>query len=989
MENDVMNEEQGKELREELTLPIIILVVLFFVWFLCLYQHESWLVVFKHLWFWLMNPVVYYTPIQVKGVLVASIATIQIIVLGTVASHALLVGKGDKLIKRISSIGLGFGFTGLVTILLAVFGMLYKTPLNAIILLLIIVLVLRGSLRKESKHSLQSVGIFFRDAFSIWIFRKPTSVKSCVHAWLPLVFPISLIFFLIYYQALFAPIIHWDATVYHAVTPSIMYLHHGIPLIAGTSHGLEISLNYPPLFYALGAYYYTQVGGVEELYLKAISPTMALLTILAVFRIGKMIGGVTCGKISSLLLSVTPLFILYSMYVTNYMTLVFFITTSILFMLLAFTKNGSEYWMACGVFYGFSLLSNYQALFLLPLFLGVLFYLFLKGKIDYLSSLKCFMPTLVIAGIWYLRNMILLENPIFPFFYTLLGGKYVDPTMRNIVMESIWECSVLSYFNKYNPSTVECLGTFIFDFQHFPAFSLLTLISIILALCQSPHIRNWVLLIWALLPCLTPLSGVQWIFPRAFLITIPPFALFTALPISEALNLLGHRALFHKSLLATLRRYWKEYLAKFFIGITLLMILLFPGLTIAITGKATYDAPFVEPPSDPLFYIKNLGTIPKWYHGVDVKVWEFLNSHLRDGERVATFESKLYYIKGGDYDYFFPLDGWRARELYKIRDPMEILQFLEKNNVRYIFDSPWTRGALWDLLPLKSFLGSPWFPKIFDPTPTTLMGDEGGTIYKVGPVPTSLTDSSLTLISINQQGWMSHEIGNKTYMSIIADKYAPLLSDAPRIYVATPSLTLVKITYLDEGTGQLSIHLYNPHTRTWIHDYATIMKRDTNKWKTYEFLAPICERGFVEFGLHAYYENFTTSKIEAVPLQLPGKVSIYSLEWEITNMTTPPTLMVYLPILGGGEKFTVQTDSYGKNISVEIFEGYIQPREVDKWWERHKMVARAPTLPTFNQEDPVLTWEAKAGIYTLVITSWDEYEPDTKIDFSIAIGGGR
>lgn len=85
---------------------------------------------------------------------------------------------------------------------------------------------------------------------------------------------------------------------------------------------------------------------------------------------------------------------------------------------------------------------------------------------------------------------------------------------------------------------------------------------------------------------------------------------------------------------------------------------------------------------------------------------------------------------------------------------------------------------------------------------------------------------------------------------------------------------------------------------------------------------------------------------------------------------------------------TVQTDSHGKNISAEVFEGVIQPSETTEWWERRKMVARFPEFPTWREE-PEPSWEAKPGLYTLVIVLWDEYEPDTKIDFSIAIGGGR
>jgi hypothetical protein len=363
MEKTVSIDEEKKRATERLIFPLTVLAALFLAWFVCLYQHKSWLIVFEQLGTWLINPEIHYTSMQVSGVANAFFATIEIVVLGTIISHLLLANEEDKFIKRICAIGLGFGFTGFITILLAEFQVLYEAPLNVVILFSIVGFILVGSFYKKREHEFQS---FLRNSFSIWKLKRPTNIKN----YLAVLLPIGFILFLSYYNALLAPIIHWDATTYHAVLPSVMYNYHTIPLIAGTSEGLEMGANYPPLYYALGAYYYTQVGGVEEFYLKAISPTMSLLTILVVFKIGKLINGETFGKISALLLSATPLFILYSMYVTSYMVYVFLVATSILFMLLALKNAQPKYWVVCGIFYGFSLLSNYQAVLLSPFFFG-------------------------------------------------------------------------------------------------------------------------------------------------------------------------------------------------------------------------------------------------------------------------------------------------------------------------------------------------------------------------------------------------------------------------------------------------------------------------------------------------------------------------------------------------------------------------------------------------------------------------------------------
>ena len=100
--------------------------------------------------------------------------------------------------------------------------------------------------------------------------------------------------------------------------------------------------------------------------------------------------------------------------------------------------------------------------------------------------------------------------------------------------------------------------------------------------------------------------------------------------------------------------------------------------------------------------------------------------------------------------------------------------------------------------------------------------------------------------------------------------------------------------------------------------------------------------------------------------------------------------MVYLPLLADNETVMVQTDSFGKEISVEIFEGVIQPWETTEWWEHHESVARSPSLPTYGQANPSLVWKTtKSGLYTLVIALREGYVQDAKVDLQISIGGTR
>ncbi|MEM2466415.1 MAG: hypothetical protein QXZ47_03865, partial [Candidatus Bathyarchaeia archaeon] len=270
--------------------------------------------------------------------------------------------------------------------------------------------------------------------------------------------------------------------------------------------------------------------------------------------------------------------------------------------------------------------------------------------------------------------------------------------------------------------------------------------------------------------------------------------------------------------------------------------------------------------------------------------------------------------------------------------------------------------------------GSPYFPLILDRA-----GNPN--IYNVGPIETPLIANSSVLVSISQEGWSPlHIVNGRLVQTVIADK------PGARLYVEALNLTLIKITYFDAGKGNLSIDLFNPYSRVWIRNYIFIQKRDTNEWKTYEFLAPVCEKGFVEFNLYAS-ENFTVCSIEATRFDTRGKSSFYALKKEFSDSTFPPSLMVYLPILRSGQNVTIRTDSYGKRMRVEIFEGVIQPLEKE-WWldlkKSHRLVANSS-----KRQNPSLCWKAtKSGLYTVVITLYGEPDPlDVQIDLQVAIEG--
>lgn len=985
MESNHKSEIRRKSIKEELMVPLVIFAFLSCAWFVYLYENRAWTIAFEQVMSWIGNPTIIYTPIQIEGFPLAFLATIEVIILGVISSQLLLPHEKSLAVKFISVLGLGFGLTGVLTVCLGILGNLYRLPLNVAILLLCIGF-LSVILYKQRGKKKPSVKKFLTDIFSLKKIVRLSALRFYSLAYVA----IGIILFFCFYHALLTIIAHWDATVYHAVMAVMMYDNNSIPLISGPSIGIQMSANFPPLFSALGSYYYIQIGAIEDIFLRAIPPIMGVLTVIATYKIGEILAGKKYGLISALFLAMTPLFFRYSFYATSYSTLTFFCTVSILFLLLAIRERGMRYWIVCGLFYGFAVLTAYIALYLAPFFVVALIFYFVKRKSNFYVKLKnasvFVLLALLIGGVWYLRNWALLGNPIYPNAYGLLGGINIDP----LIMETTFGALKWSGTNAFFGSETTTLGR-IFMFlvyrTHFPAISLFTILG--LALLPYQNKKHWLLSVWPLTASMLVLSGLTWAFPRHIILALPGFALLSALPILKAFEKCEEYDKNNKresgNTVTRIRKCLPSLHASDIIRIGFALLLftafLFPSLTFSFVGKVAMDNQHDPPPDDCIWLFKNPNG-EKWavitYIVPEGIAWKWLDEHLNEGERVAAIENRIYQVKNSSNDYFFYLDGWEARQLYSITDPAIMLQFLQTKNVKYILDVAWTHThGHFDILPMTQFLGSPYFPKIVD-----CKGNPD--IYNVGPIESPITTNSSTIVSINQEGWSKPQLVDGAYaQSIIAGNVSA------RLFVATPNLTSVRITYHDVGTDSLSINLPNPYSGDWIYGYATIKKEDTGKWKTFEFLAPLIEEGFVELALHAYTEDFIISRIEAAPFQSTGRVTLSSLENETANATVPPTLMVYLPMLRNNATVMLKTNSFGKKICLEVFEGVIQPWETTEWWRRHELAIRSPNSTISGQVDPSLVWNAgESGLYTLIIVPREKDWEITRVDLQVSIGFG-
>jgi hypothetical protein len=920
------------------------------------------------------------------------LATIEVLLLGFASSYLLLHNEKDSSIRLISVIGLGFGFTGFITIILGILQNLFPLPLNGAILLISLTFLLIVFLRKKIKERLTLKEIF-TPHFSLKITRLPNW-----KFWLPICVAIGVIFFFCFYHALLSVIMHWDAVVYHAAMANIMFKENAIPIIAGPSIGIQMSANFPPLFSALGAYYYIQIGTIEDFFLRAIPPIMGLLTIFATYKLGEVIGGKKFGLISALILALTPLFFRYSIYATSYAILTFFCTVSILFLLLAITRGDSKYWISSGVFYGFALLTSYITLYLAPfLLLALLVYLLhkkrslqiIKNTILIKRILLILVPALIIGGVWYLRNLLLVGNPVYPNAYTVLGGINIDPLIMETTINGIKQSAFNSYFGEPGVPLFDQIMIFLTFRTSFPAISFFTIIGLVVL----PTVRNkklWLIAIWPVSLSFLTMSGITWGFPHHMVFAMPGFAFISALPIMKVLEMTKRYEISYPTdTLRQINKHLPSIRKSDIIRLGLVIILfasfLFPSLTLSMGGKIYAENRNDKVPDDYLWFLENpngnvwIALNQSYPEAIG---WQWLNEHLNEGEKVATVENRIYYIKNCSNEYFFYLDGWEARELYNITDPNEMVAFLRNQNVSYILDVDWARlHGHFDVLPMANYLGppSPYFPTIFDPS-------TNHRIYNVGPIKSPITDNSPTPISISKDGWSEvKSINGVDAQSIAAG------NDTARLFVEATNLTSLKITYLDVSKDPVSVNLHDPYTQEWINGYAVIQRNNTGQWKEYEIMAPFVEEGFFEFGFHAYKEDFTVSKIYAAPYQSQGRALMPSfnstLNMEIMNTTSPTTLAVYVPMWNYSKQIEVATNSYGKEICIEIFEGIIHPSETTNWWARHALVDRTPNSITRGEINPSIVFETeKSGLYTVVVIMREAYE-NPKVDVHITIRG--
>ncbi len=677
----------------------------------------------------LNNPVFTYRPLNLDGLFPAILGTIQIFLLGMVATKSIIPDLKDKFQVILLSTALGFGFTGLMVILLSYLKILYIYYLLPTVWFLIIFFVYW----RLPEKNFRCVRLYMKDLLKYLDFR-PIKWKF---GWIQIeVISIGTIFFAIYYHAIMFSPLEVDSIIYHSPLASIVFKEHGLPFIAGGGVGIGLSANYPFLFSALGSYYYLWIGSVQDLFLRIITPTMSLLSIVATYYIGKEIGGKRVGMLSAFLFSMVPSFLSYSYLNTQETTIIFFLAIGVLFLIKAIDNKMTRYWIVSGFLFGFALLTSYQALYFIPALVILLVYHCIRENGEIFGS-KCnqvltmILSMLVVGSAPYIRNLIVVHNPVYPFFNQLFNSEFISPWIYEYTRKSLDYTASYIVTGDNTASTFDFISS-VLTYPSFYPLNALLIAPAILVFLFGDNIKNKkVILTFALIPSLLIILNKP-SFIRYLWLTMPYSSVIVGCMFSKGFDICNRlqQNIFIRS-------------TRLFLSCSIIMIMIL-ALPAIMSGSAyVFIAPIwpnLDTQYDYMWYTKN-PNIDKQkllvkYYGNDAYAWNFLNKNMGDNDRFASFETRLYYIKNSSYDAILSLDNKEAEKLYYSYDVNDSISLLKSNNVRFIFErNNEEEKELFGKLPLTKFLGSYYFPTIYE--------KGGSRIYNVGPLPNHILENYL------------------------------------------------------------------------------------------------------------------------------------------------------------------------------------------------------------------------------------------------------
>mgnify|MGYP000011008853 CR=1 FL=1 len=229
-----------------------------------------------------------------------------------------------------------------------------------------------------------------------------------------------------------------------------------IPLFYGNDPGISWSGNYPPMISFMAAYYFILLNRVDPTF-NHISWLFSVLLLLATYLLAKEMGLNRGSIIAAFMLTTSSLFTL-SLVNYGYVTVVwaYYITVSVYYLVKLVVINNARLALLFGLGLGAAMLTTYTSFFLIVAIILtstlIRFYYSYQRKGSQLSLKHILLGLsigLLILTPWLIRNIILLGNPVYPWFHNVLGGRGLDPEVMSLIPRPRYNLKLLLIDNTF------------------------------------------------------------------------------------------------------------------------------------------------------------------------------------------------------------------------------------------------------------------------------------------------------------------------------------------------------------------------------------------------------------------------------------------------------------------------------------------------------------------------------------------------------------
>ncbi|MEN6625925.1 MAG: glycosyltransferase family 39 protein [Candidatus Sumerlaeia bacterium] len=525
-----------------------------------------------------------------------------------------------------------------------------------------------------------------------------------------------------FWHALLYPEVYWDSLILYLGYARMTFLEGGFPVKVCGQVGIGLGANYPHLYAVLGSGVSTAIGEWSELPQRLMAPLAGLASTVLVYHAAlRVTRHINAALAVTLLYRSIPMGIMYDQYASDYALVILF-TAAFLYLAVLYIQDGLPgYFVLATLLIGLSMHLNYlMGILWLPWALMILVRFVVPPSggnneapwtVDssqttlgqFLKSRRFWLwlaAACAIGSTWYIRNWIVTGNPVYAFFYKILGGKNINPEVMQAA-EREWQANGFGIGLFGHTVGQRILGAWsyftgiVFNRNGGPSLAIASYnISPIFMGFAAPAFLVW------LGAFASGRLGNRSIQPRgtrgfglvvaalavallAFHFILAPFYLYQIISILPCLALL----------VALAWPWWRVKPWRWALGFLALVIGVAPGLGWALMGfklvgpveiaPGRYEAPqTLWPLRHPLpkpsqFY--------KWRYGEDAVMWDYMNENLK-GETILTHENRDLVLDPSIS--LVNLDDWEMQPLWKLPPAERVRKLVEEHHIQYYLFVP-------------------------------------------------------------------------------------------------------------------------------------------------------------------------------------------------------------------------------------------------------------------------------------------------------------